>query len=86
MCNGKTNLQLCGVWNVGGGEVEPNIRGRLYILDKMVEVLNAIIVGNFNLNLTVHNSDSDDLKREIRALKEGAYTYKSKKAIIIQKC
>ena len=27
------------------------------MLDKMVEVLNAIIVGNFNLNLLVHNSD-----------------------------
>ena len=52
MCNGKTNLRLCG-----GGEVGPNIRGKLYILDKMVEVSNAIIVGNFNLNLLVHNSD-----------------------------
>ena len=27
------------------------------MLDKMVEVVNAIIVGNFNLNLLVHNSD-----------------------------
>ena len=56
MCNGKTNLRLCG-----GGEVGPNIRGRLYILDKMVEVLNAIILGNFNLNLLVHNSDNHDI-------------------------
>ena len=52
MCNGGGD--------VGGVEVRPNIKGTLYILDKMVEVLNAIIVGNFNLNLTVHNSDSDD--------------------------
>ena len=44
------------MWKWRWGKVGPNIRGRLYILDKMVEVLNAIIVGNFNLNLMVHKN------------------------------